>query len=665
MPPSQLETLPEELLQYICELLESRQQSLRAFSITSKRCYSAALPTICRYICLVIWLNDRCEPTRTRLDLLPRIESWLSFLDRRSAKRHVRSLMVTQKENDSVITGASYPEYLDSAERDDALLVSPERRCDWNQWSEPAAKYPPKEQCDTVWERLSQLIGRLPALTSFTWDCSWPLPDQIIAALQHRPLADLHLNSFWFADEMREENTSPTELALLSDSRLRSITSRSIEVLGYCKGDYTHEAILDLVSGINPYVRHVSFLSERNQHSPGSFFLDQIMKVRDLRAPWPGLRRPRGLRAPCAKLQSLEVGPLSIGLFHSVFQNCDLTELQVLKLLVHYNYKGLDYITSSVRFPRLRSLVFGSTASTTFLESEHGEKSYAVPFINSLPSLKAIRFVAQVDQDILDSTLQRHRPSLQRLWFAPPSRREELSFDAQQVTQLRQSLPLLEDLATSIPRSLGDESEVALYRCFGSFSRLSRLSLYLDCDDANLLVDAADEDDDNYDTEPVYYADFDDFDREHVSGSGPFDTSDTRQVRNGHVRHALMNAALDKNLARAIFDAIATSKPGLASDIPLQRLELRPIRGEYYSMTVEIFMHLSQWWLVESFAGRAEGVRPITTPIRCPGDRDLEAETPALPVLEIEIDRIFQKIWPRASASDSWYYGWSSLPLKT
>lgn len=126
-----------------------------------------------------------------------------------------------------------------------------------------------------------------------------------------------------------------------------------------------------------------------------------------------------------------------------------------------------------------------------------------------------------------------------------------------------------------------------------------------------------------------------------------------------------MNAALDRKLARAVFDAIAMSKPGLASDFPLQRLELRPIRDNYYSMTCEILTHLSQWWLVEAFAGGREVTKPIVTPIRCPGDRDLEGDTPALPVLEVEVDRIFQKIWPRASASDSWYYDWSSLPLKT
>lgn len=661
MPLSQLETLPEELLHHICEILDSRKQSLHAFSVASWTCYTVALPTICRRICLVIWHEDRRRPTTTELDLVPRIDGWLSLLDCRSANRHVRSLIVTQKQIDFVTDRASWPEYLDTVAREDALLVFPERECDWNRWLEPAAKYPTKEQYDIVWERLSELIDRLPALTSFKWDCSWPLPGQVIEALRLRPFVALHLDFFWFADKMRVENTNPPELALLSDSRIHSIRSRSIEVVGYYEGDYTHEVILDLVSGINPHIRNVSFLADRNQHSPNGQLLYDTMKERYQRALWPGLSRPDILRSPYARLQSLEIGPLSIRLCQIVFQKCDLTDLKMLKLLVHYCYKGLYYIASSVRFPSLKSLVLGSKGWMIYQKSEQGEKNLAVPFLSSLPALEAIRFIDQVDQDILESTLRRHGPTLRRLWFAPPSMKEEISFDAQHVAQLRQSLPLLEELALLIPRSLGDASEVALYRCLGTFSRLSRLSLYLDCNDTNLLVDDVNED--NSDTEPVLYADFDDFDKEHIAQPGTVDFSDTRQVRNGHVRHALMNAAVDKDLSRAVFDAIAASKPGLASDFPLQRLELRPIRGEYYSMTREILTTLSQWWLVETFAGGTEVVNPIVTPIRCPGDSDLESMIPALPVLGAGLDPIFQRIWP--SASNSWYYDWCSVPLET
>lgn len=655
MAPPHLDILPKELLHYICELVESHRQSLHAFCLASKTCHTAALPLICRHVCLVIRHENRRKPT-TRLDLVPRIVDWLSLLDRRSAARHVRSLIVTQKSVDP------WPEYLDPVDRDDPLLVSPERECDWDRWSEPAAKHPTTEHCETTWERLSQLIDRLPALASFTWDCSWPLPGPVLEALRPRPLVNLRLDAFWFADAMRVENTSPPELALLSDSRLRSIRSRSIEIVGYREGDYTHEAILDLVSGINPHIRNVSFLAEKNQHSAGGQLMYDMMRLRNETAPWPGLRRRDNLSAPRARLQSLEVGPLTISLFQTIFDTCVLTDLKVLKLRVHYNYKGLEHIASSVRFHCLKSLVLGAERRMDFQESEHGERDLAVPFLSSLPPLEAIRFIAQVDQDILENIFHLHGPSIRRLWFAPPSQKEDKSFNAQHIARLRKSLPLLEDLAISVPRSLGDESELAIYNCLGTFSRLRKLALYLDCDDANLLVEG----EDNYDTEPVLYADFDDFDKGDVAEPGLVDSSDTRQVRNGHVRHALLNAALDQNLARAVFHAIATSKPGLASDVPLQRLELRPIRGDYYMVTQEIVMHLSQWWLVEAFAGTdvADNPDPILTPIRCPGDRAREGEIPALPELERGLEPIFRKIWPGRGAGGSWYYDWCSMPLR-
>lgn len=150
----------------------------------------------------------------------------------------------------------------------------------------------------------------------------------------------------------------------------------------------------------------------------------------------------------------------------------------------------------------------------------------------------------------------------------------------QHVAHLQQSLPLLEELAISILRSLGDESEADIYKTLGMFSGLSNLSHYLDCEDTNLLLYAADEDADTYETEPVLYADFDHFDKEDVADPGPVIRSDSRQVRKGHIRHAMMNAAPNNDLARAAFGVIAKLKLGLASGSPLERLELRPVRRE-------------------------------------------------------------------------------------
>jgi hypothetical protein len=98
------------------------------------------------------------------------------------------------------------------------------------------------------------------------------------------------------------------------------------------------------------------------------------------------------------------------------------------------------------------------------------------------------------------------------------------------IEELRHYCPILEELTLLMPRTGGDEQEVALYRALGTFPWLKRISLIFDCSKFNVC----------------------------------------RMLENFHlntpenVRIALIKAAVDSSLASSIFSTIDNA--GLCHD---------------------------------------------------------------------------------------------------
>lgn len=343
--------------------------------------------------------------------------------------------------------------------------------------------------------------------------------------------------------------------------------------------------------------------------------------------------------------------------FTEIFRTCDLTELRVLRLCVPYAYEGLAAIAPDCVsvLPSLQALVLGYT-SPIYPSCKTSDSKLVTGFLESLPPLRAIRFIAEIDDSVLDSTISRHGPSLRRLWFPPPERKGKIFFNPERLARLSKSCHLLEDLAISFRRTFGDAKEVSMYRSLGRLPRLKILALTLDCEDPALGFRANDRD-----STPIY-PDFDDVDRERIERSMALEF-EGRWPCKGHFRHAFMNAALDETLAKSIFHIICSE-----ANSPLERLELRPVRGGYTSEAEGVVNHLGKWWLLESFDSfHREKCGPNLSRIRSPGDRDDEIwGPPENTPLSAEMESIFRKIWPaRTSENSAWCDDWRSLPLAT
>ena len=147
---------------------------------------------------------------------------------------------------------------------------------------------------------------------------------------------------------------------------------------------------------------------------------------------------------------------------------------------------------------------------------------------------------------------------------------------------------------------------------------------------------------------------------------------DWTRPRNGHVRDALINSALDETLARAIFNCISSGKPHGASR--LEQLKLQPKGGANFG---EPFMECVRglreavasigrsWVLVRSVRDDCPDIVTATEFNR--RQRELsdsvDIDKDARDVLA-NVEEVFRTLWPaRQGATGKWQNDWHSWPL--
>ncbi|KAK6001653.1 hypothetical protein QM012_002143 [Aureobasidium pullulans] len=207
-----------------------------------------------------------------------------------------------------------------------------------------------------------------------------------------------------------------------------------------------------------------------------------------------------------------------------------------------------------------------------------------------------------------------------------------------------------------------------MYRILGSLDNLGNLSLTLDASDFSILwpYEAF--------TSNIGYAtrnwppppddeSFDNFERELYPKTfihnGP-------TVRNGHVRNAFINCAVDKNLALAIFNTI--SYTGRRNESRLQNLSVRTIGGGSFTPYTDlrtcmapVVYELSRSWEItrnSSMEGYDVSIKEMDKSFSEQRAFDMwtqrNLEEPALSV--------FRSLWP-ATDAQAWKQEWRSFPL--
>ena len=299
------------------------------------------------------------------------------------------------------------------------------------------------------------------------------------------------------------------------------------------------------------------------------------------------------------------------------------------------------------------------------------------PFLLSLPPLQGFSMVSVPHLDCLSEILAHHGPSLRRLHFRPtvPKLAMDRSRALNEIEMIRELCPNLQHLTFCIRRTRGDTREVAIYRFLGTLPKVVSLDLTLDASvdphsPAHNFARFHNAPSNNYATEsrviPHLVQQPHDIKDDQAYWGRTFpkrlnDPFPYREFKNGHIRDAFVNGAVDENLVKSIFRIIASSKGPTSS--PLQALKVRVVcrndLGEFPKVQ-PVFDELAQSWIVTP-SPRDDRIPPLVAYKLDSPRRSLE-RVRENPRLDPRVETIFRRIWPELGTG-GWTKEWKSFPL--
>ncbi|KAL2134797.1 hypothetical protein VTI74DRAFT_10781 [Chaetomium olivicolor] len=676
--------LPAEILLRICELLSQvHKPSLGSFALANKHCYCIASALLFRTLTFNI-----TTPSKLRAHT----RKCVSFLRRSHAFHHVRCIVLVGFHNE----GFNMHSMDDDGHSDDEAdwYLGPVPSVNWDvnhqrlhgipDYSDFASrvladKTPVKAAYDrdTEWAPLAELIRHLPGLTDLIYECPTQFPPCLLRILHDKTssrIIRLHLRTF----KLRMlGGDAVAGTGAIDAHELALITSPCLHSVWLQDGMVPHEASNILfgrqidtlgqmmkTEGLAPNLREVRVL-----RTPYRAAHDAYLRPRPYASGW----LPGEFGEKSRKKQPIALGHLELGChdrFHRItdvqIQHwaalADLSSLQTLELTAPVAESGLD-VLSSLRFPALTALTFRcmDKPNTGYFDKVRR-------FIHGLSRLESL-YIRGWDWSIAsladaDGIGNRGAPArepnttLRTLWLDHRTQILGLYFTSSlvsdsEIVRLGALYPRVETLSVPIRRSKGDSDEVARYKALGtSFPRLKRLALTLD-------------------SSPPF-----------VSGDRPFSplcpesTAEAFEDQyigpyghtNRHFMDVMVNSALDKELAKQIFEAVASPsletmmvrvQGGMDIKIPAHMLYM----DRMPMPSVVLFLNgLAREWIVDTvnsnrdmrvkeLGPNAEGWRGVSRVPSSVGPLD--------PFL-----KHFRRLWPETKkGSKGWFDDWESWPL--
>jgi hypothetical protein len=667
MPTVTLESLPAELLAPICECLDREHTpSLLAFASASKYCYAATTALLFRTIKFSVV---------SRPQLAKDVKECYDMLQRAASFSHVRRLVVDGQppRNDD---HERYPQYqwhrpkMSAEERGyDHGIFARFHDHDFIPDNTPAeAVY----ETNDGWRPLADLIMQLPSLSDFIYGCPSQFPPCLLQILhQHRPQCRLHVSTFKLLS-LNAPVMDAHEVMLATSPCLYSVkvqcedpysdTHHGFDSQGI--QTFHYKATMRLVAGLSPSLKEVTMY---HSSSDWNFDLQD-----DIQRPWQPLKDSmlgnKSHRFSPGSLRCLKHwGHGSIG--RQIVENwrahINFSVLCILNLESPIVEDALAYLATNCDFPCLKTLVLTlETLSTNYSHTSTSANNYfsvAKRFLRNLPRLSNLKLLGDLHRISLGSFLDHQGPGLRELWLGPFGGYSSLL--QRDIAHIGMHCLLLEHLVLALHRSRGNAAEVAAYRTLGSLPKLQDLSLRLDASDPAVLAEHPEDDDSDLDDDeiPPTPSDpsFDEFDHQFF----PWTLHNYRKARNGHIRDAFINSAVDETLVRDIFWTISAAKPD--GSLPLERMKVSVFGGGYLgsdrpveSLRV-VIGNLSRSWLVER--NPRDDCREELI-IKELGKKE---EIPAaMERLHPDLETIFRRIWPaKQKKGGNWWEDWHSWPL--
>lgn len=509
---------------------------------------------------------------------------------------------------------------------------------------------------DHLWKPLATFIEHLPALTSVFYNNWNQFPPSLFESINnYTPGCALYLTNF-FLSSLGADGTDDYEFRLSTSPCLRGIISQYEDTNGYDsygRITYHTQALQSLIHGLTPNLKEFYVY-----HRPHRINEEEPLQPRD---DWNYFRMNcHGNSTQSHSGGSLENFGLSYyGLYPEEFEwwieSVNLSKLKALRLSeLTLEVNSMQYL-ASCRFPSLQELDINLFINTS-RQAMDDFKSAANHFLLNLPPLTHLHLLRWDPKVCAGLISEKFGSRLRRLSITPAF---NISIPLQDIQSLAEVCQLVEELTIEISRTRGDSQEVAHYRLLGSFPRLRRLFLSLSPSGHVLTrgtrhdAGAAHEDHHNNVFEPRNDPTFNEFDQQHVEttyGNGCL------IPRNGHIRDAMINSALDGQLASDIFTAINPR------DGPLEFMQVQISMGMEICRRVggvdliTILHRISPQCTVTRICGDELNLKVLVDS----GDRE---PPPLHPDLQPWLMPIFNRVWP--AKIGNWYEDWHSFPLAT
>ncbi|KAG7291251.1 hypothetical protein NEMBOFW57_001263 [Staphylotrichum longicolle] len=488
--------------------------------------------------------------------------------------------------------------------------------------SEPALTPRHKHAQHEAWLPFARFLRRLTGLKDFVYSCAQHLPACVLAALhRHHRRSRLHVRAFSLRSLYHERNQlpdiDPDELALATSPCLYSIHAT-------CgAGSFNLEALDHMIMGSAPGLRRVRI----GVYTRGGC-LALLESIHAPQKPWQGFYAGPGTadsaRQPPTqpakgRLESLVLSdPFASPGVNAWNNRTDLTLLRRLDLRIN-SVATINALTALAADNRLRSLQalalsisfpYNPQRNAVVLGHQASDHPTSL-LLQALPPLRSLRLTGYFGAATVDAILHRHGPALRKLFLLPnqtdntsdalltprffrndnndnpapddPNVPAAVSRPHPEHTPLIHALaahcPHLTTLTLRIHRHHGRRPEVAAYRALRQLRNLRRATLHLDC-------------------------------RLPASMSPDVDGNEAETVR-----QVWMNCAVDRALARTIFEVVN------GGDKRLERLRLRPeVPSGMLDRLRRAYHNVADWvgesWVCEEVEGSEEGgvkVRGVAT----------------------------------------------------
>ncbi|KUI61315.1 hypothetical protein VP1G_08510 [Cytospora mali] len=659
---SKLEKLPRETLQHIARYLHATHRpSLYSFGLVNKTCYSATFPSVFREIHLAVRDGEALQGD---------VDALVKVLSRTGSARYVRSLSIK-----------GYLRVDNGEETGPDMSYDRERAIYWYKlmgfdevlgddepllhgWHCNRGPVEVTAEEDRAWAPVVHFVRALPHLTTLVYDCRNQFPPSLLDVLHSRhPQCRLHHLTFRLRS-LRWDTPDRHEMAIATSPCLHRAEVRHAWRDSYGEDDFNEEAMLELVAGLAPNLKHlrmvyvVPILYSSVRRAP--------------RAPWRGLPGFVPGRAAGSLTSLALVGDaiFSPELFQTWNKHTRFHSLRHLTLGGGFDcHRGLNdeamtWIAENGSFPRLRTLRVCIERDDEIDERPEYAKK-AIAFFRGLEPLEELSVTGSLEPAILDSILARHGCALRTLRLCPSENpfahvrpHIPMILRKEHIEQIQAQCPLLQNLAVPVKRTKSDSLEADMYKSFGKLERLQSLDLTLDCSDWRVMRDTTLADDPSFDED----------DRK------VFATQSDVHLKRGHIREAFMNCAVDEVLARSIGETIWQAKVGT----PLRSLKLYTTGACSFGDTVshcdtrEFVEHLSRSYLIQRSV-RDDGdentilVRELGRQARETRDKMLTENYArrAEDFHDCSAVHVFRRVWPPKEGSKDWRDDWVSLPLQS